>query len=208
MKITIHNPFSPIVYTHWSGERCFYVGKSRLGLPRPFEKSHKMYAHRNEITHTDINFVESDEAAILLERELTERLKPIYDESYLAGFTKHGKDKHKNRLRSIPPWASNDVEISKILKLAFPKMDVDVSQRRAALRWSEVICKYWRLGLTRYQVAHQMNISHRQVHDILARAKRVNGGKLASGRTRSERPTGRPKKITSPIAAPSDTTTL
>jgi hypothetical protein len=186
-KITIQNPFSSIVYVHWRYDICLYVGRSGFGLTRPFEKSHKMWNHKNEITHTDIYQVSSIEESRTVEKRMTRDLKPKYDESFLAGWSRIGKEKHSRRLLTIPPWVLDNEKIKELIKTRFPKAATDLKQRKSAARMIRLIHLYYEVGATMNVVAQELHMTANAVDLMLRRLNKQMSGPL--------KPSHRPKKI-------------
>lgn len=61
--------------------------------------------------------------------------------------------------RSIPEWATDDKQIQKLLLSKFPRLGIDLEQRRRAGRWAMVIQLYFRAGHSHREVAEEMGES-------------------------------------------------
>lgn len=184
-KITILSPFSPVVYVHWSGTKCLYVGHSGLGLRRPFSGDHKIYSYRKDITHTDVYHVKTKEDAVALEKSLTEKLNPKYDESYRAGW---GYKKHLLRLKSAPVWYLDDSKIAKHIEHCFPKFKTDLAQSALAARMAKLIHLYYRSGKTNASIAIELKMTLSAVDCAIY--------KINKAMNRPIKRRGRPKKNT------------
>jgi hypothetical protein len=105
--------------------------------------------------------------------------------------------KHK---KVMPEWAKDDKEIQKILLRSFPKWRTDKKQAARAGRWARVIQLYFRIGHTHGQIAEEMSLTYKQVHDLVDRIRRAGQGFSANGTRRKlgSRPVGRPKLVRQP----------
>jgi hypothetical protein len=84
--------------------------------------------------------------------------------------------------RFIPDWTQNDKSVQKVLLRSFPKLHEDPTHRSRAARWTRVIHCYFRMQLTRGQIAKEMKISPAQVNSLILTIKRVGEGRRADGR--------------------------
>lgn len=164
-SLVIKNPFSPIVYIHWSDNECLYVGQSGQGLTRPFEKSHKMWSYRNLITHTDIYHVLDRTSAIALEKKFTKELNPKYDESFLAGYAGASYKRHMDRCTRPPKWVADNAKIDEYVKLRFS------NNPEGATRNRELISLYYKENKTLAEVAEKLNMTVQAVSLVLRRIK-------------------------------------
>lgn len=99
--------------------------------------------------------------------------------------------------KSVPEWASDDKKVREIVLRSFPKFGTDTRQRKGAARWIRVIHLYFRMGMTRGQVAEEMGLKPIIIKGIIEGIRRVAQGKRYDGRGRlGVHPRGRPKKIT------------
>lgn len=112
-----------------------------------------------------------------------------------------GATQHAARMRRVPVWALDDGKIREVLLKSFPKLSTDSKQREQAARWLRIIHLYWRLGMTRGQVAYEVGKTDQQVHFLLVAIKRAMEGKRANGSGPRGGKVGRPKKISAPIDA-------
>jgi hypothetical protein len=186
-KITIQFPFSPIVYVYWGDAdyECLYVGQSGFGLARPFDKNHKMYSHRKEVSSIDIYQLESGEEARIVEDALTQLLNPKYDESNLAG---NGRKLHIKRISNPPAWALDRDKVLSYLRSRFPNWETNKSQRKTANRLLQIIRLYYGLGFTRGIVARRLNTTQGAIGQVLRR--------LNKAVDRPAKRPGRPRKTT------------
>jgi hypothetical protein len=185
--VTIYSPFCYLCYVHWHENELLYIGKGH-GLTRPFERAHKMFMHRNEVTHSDIHQCKTEADALALEKELKYILgKPKYDEDE---FARGGRKLHIKRMENIPEWALDEKRIQEILVAAFPNFKTDVNQAMSVVRWSNIIYWYYRLGWTEARIGKELNRSAGLVNSVMLRIRHTekNLGKLRRKR-------GRPRKI-------------
>lgn len=100
------------------------------------------------------------------------------------------------------PWALEDKTVHKMLLEIFPKLQTNVTQRRRAALWNEVVRLYFRgdVAYSNKDVAEELTyktgqvVSAKQVSDIVCRLQRVARGLRADGNSRTGRKRGRPKK--------------
>jgi hypothetical protein len=105
--------------------------------------------------------------------------------------------------KSVPDWALNDKEVQKIVLTSFPKYATNGRQRKSAARWIRVIHLYFRMGMTRGQVASEMNLKPIVIKGIIEGIRRLAAGIRYDGRAKlGARPRGRPRKNHMPIQAP------
>ena len=113
-----------------------------------------------------------------------------------------GATQHAARMRRVPVWALDDVKLREVLLKTFPKLQTDEKQRKRAGLWLQIIHLYWRVGMTRGQVAYQTKKTEEQIHDALVRIRRaVEGKRTDNTNVKGARKIGRPKKIQTPIDA-------
>ena len=97
--------------------------------------------------------------------------------------------------RVTPEWARSNKKIQAILLRSFPKLKTDFHQRVRAARWATVIQLYFRVHMTRGQIAEQMKVPLKTVENLIDRIHRACNGMKTSGKgPLSSRPPGRPKK--------------
>jgi hypothetical protein len=96
--------------------------------------------------------------------------------------------------RKIPDWATDDKQIQKILLRSFPKLKTDPRQRTGAARWAVIIQLFFRMKMTRSQVAEQTKLSSNTVQMLVRNIRRAAAGKRANWSTPTGKPTGRPKR--------------
>jgi hypothetical protein len=128
-------------------------------------------------------------------RDTFEQLRKSFDGS--DPFMTHGHQilKIRRSSRSVPKWTKNDKSIQEVVLRAFPKMATDPKQRGRAGRWIRVIHLYYRMKMTKTQVAAELCISPDMIHDILVRIRRVQAGVRSDNRGKhGVVPRGRPKK--------------
>jgi hypothetical protein len=88
--------------------------------------------------------------------------------------------KIRTREKVIPPWATDNREMQKLLLLAFPKLNSNMKQRKAAARWGRVIHLFYRMNLTKTDVAIELRIKRSIVKLIIQRAKRLAAGRRSN----------------------------
>jgi DNA-binding NarL/FixJ family response regulator len=91
----------------------------------------------------------------------------------------HGEEapRRAHGLRKIPVWTKSDTEIRKILCRVFPKLAHNARQRKSAAHWLRIIYLYFRIGMTRGQVADELHISNSAVRTTLKRIRFASAGK-------------------------------
>jgi AT hook motif len=96
--------------------------------------------------------------------------------------------KIRTRQKEIPAWAINNEGTKKVLLRAFPKLASSVLQRKRAARWGLIIHLFYRVNMTKSQVAAELKtkptVINRVLQSIRACAKGTTGTK----------PRGRPRK--------------
>jgi hypothetical protein len=143
-----------------------------------------MYAHRKDITSTDIYHVETKEDAVSLEKYLTNKFSPKYDESFKSGY---GYSSHARRLGiQQPAWALDDEKIKQYVESRFPKFNTSREQRKSAFRLVRLIFLYYRIRKTNEAIAKELKMSLNAVDCALHRIATAMGGPL--------NPVGRPRK--------------
>lgn len=105
--------------------------------------------------------------------------------------------------KCVPEWALNDKEVQRIVLTSFPKYATDGRQRKSAARWIRVIHLFFRMGMTRGQVAEEMKVSYETVNSTIRAVRRVALGFRANGEGARgiTKPMGRPKKVRALIGA-------
>ncbi len=109
-----------------------------------------------------------------------------------------------NDRKNIPEWALDDKKIREILLRSFPKLTTNSRQRRGAARWMRVVHLYFRMHMTRGQVAEELRVKSRVVKDVVQNIRRAAEGRRCDGQGKKLlgiRPVGRPK-IHAPIRTP------
>ena len=97
--------------------------------------------------------------------------------------------------RLTPEWAKSNKRVQEILLRSFPKLRTDPVQRGRAARWAVVIQLYYRMTMTRSQVAAQMKVTQKTISLLLDRIQRASKDMKTNGKgPLSKRPAGRPKK--------------
>lgn len=97
--------------------------------------------------------------------------------------------------KEIPDWALDNKRIREVLLEVFPKLHREPIQRSRAARWAAAIYMFYRMGMTRSQVAEELGITPIASNRLLARISDAFKGLQASGRgiPRGLRKRGRPK---------------
>lgn len=104
--------------------------------------------------------------------------------------------KPRSSKKQIPDWARDDKKVREIVLRSFPKLLEDDRQRKAAARWIRVIHLYFRMHMTRGQVAQEMGIESSQVRDFVRNIRRVAAGRRSDTKgVLGAKAKGRPKKI-------------
>lgn len=97
--------------------------------------------------------------------------------------------------RVTPEWAKSDVEIQKILLRSFPELKPTPSVRVRAARWAVIIQLYYRMHMSRSQVAAQTKLSKATTDRLIQSISRAAQGRRADGTGMlTGKPKGRPKK--------------
>ena len=98
--------------------------------------------------------------------------------------------------RKIPAWAKDKRKIQAILLRSFPKLRTDVHQRARAARWMAIIQLYFRVQMTRSQVAAETKLPPNVVKMLIRNISRAASGLPSYGtKKRTGNPNGRPKKV-------------
>lgn len=101
--------------------------------------------------------------------------------------------------KEVPDWARDDKKVREILLRSFPKLATDTKQRIRASRWIRIIHLYFRMHMTRGQVADEMGVEPEVIKWAVEGIRRVAKGIRYDGRGKlGEKPRGRPK-IHTPI---------
>jgi hypothetical protein len=75
--------------------------------------------------------------------------------------------------KEVPAWAIKDESLRAILLAAFPKLNTNTSQRKAAARWAQAIQLYYRQGCTRTEVAEEMMETENAIMCLVHRIKKL-----------------------------------
>ena len=113
-------------------------------------------------------------------------------------FMTHGHQIIKPRSddkKSVPEWVLDDKKVREIILRSFPKFSTDARQRKGAARWIRVIHLYFRMGMTRGQVAAELSVSPIVIKGIVQGLLQVGRGETVHHKNGHKRPRGRPKKI-------------
>ena len=73
-----------------------------------------------------------------------------------GGYQIHRVPYRNNKQKEVPAWAIKDESLRTVLLTAFPRLHTNLSQRKAAARWAQVIQLYYRQGWTETEVADEM----------------------------------------------------
>src|SRR5712664_1604996 len=96
------------------------------------------------------------------------------------------------RMRKMPKWMNNENDIRRLLLRVFPKLETDERQRKSALRWLGIIHRYFKMGQSAQDVADELHMSAKTVHDIAQKIRYAGAGLRTTGKQRTGR-RGRPK---------------
>jgi hypothetical protein len=83
--------------------------------------------------------------------------------------------------REVPPWASTNEGIRKVLLTAFPKLHFDKNHRKRAGRWAQVIQMHFLIGWTYTEVAAELNITLETIKSLIRSVNRASKGLRANG---------------------------
>lgn len=97
--------------------------------------------------------------------------------------------------RQTPDWAATNKKIQIILLRSFPKLKTHPTQRKRAARWAEVIQLYYRMHVSKKQIAEQLNLSYGTIRTLVRNINRAANGRKANNIANTGRPNGRPKKV-------------
>lgn len=99
-----------------------------------------------------------------------------------------------NDKKEVPEWTRDDKKVREILLRSFPKLTTDYKQRVRAARWIRIIHLYFRMHMTRGQVAEEMGVEPGIIRDVVRSIRRVAANRRANGSgVLGVRPRGRPK---------------
>lgn len=84
--------------------------------------------------------------------------------------------------RSIPDWTQDNKAVQKVLLCSFPKLHEDHNHRSQASRWTRILHLYFRMQLTRGEIAREMKLSISQVNTFILSIKRAGEGRRADGK--------------------------
>ena len=102
--------------------------------------------------------------------------------------------KTRSHEREAPAWAIDDQKIQAILLRSFPNLKTPESKdAERAGRWMRVIHLYFRMGMTRGQVAEELGLPYRRIESLVMAVKRAAAGKSANG-SGLYRKRGRPRR--------------
>src|SRR5208337_3689713 len=98
---------------------------------------------------------------------------------FLSGFQiKHIRTGYE---REVPEWAKKNEGIQKILLTAFPKLHTDVSQRKRAGRWAQVINLYFRQNWSQTEVSEALGENSNVIKMLVRSINWVAEGKRTDG---------------------------
>jgi len=86
--------------------------------------------------------------------------------------------------KEIPEWARVKENIQGILLTAFPKLHTNVSQRKRAGRWAQVITLYYLQGWSVPEVAEELNEDPRVIMRLTLSISRTAKGLTVDGKPR------------------------
>jgi len=111
-----------------------------------------------------------------------EQLRTKFDSK--DGFVSSGHQIKKIRAHSrvVPDWTADDQAVQKLLLRSFPNLKTSPYQRKFAGRWVRVIHLFYRMGLSRTEIAKEMRVRDRVIKDALRSIKRASRGLRADGR--------------------------
>lgn len=84
-----------------------------------------------------------------------------------------GATRHTERMKRVPVWALDDVKIAELIKIRFPKAQIDPEQRRLASRMLRLINLYYRVGSTTPQVAEELKMTDKAVENAIYRLNKA-----------------------------------
>lgn len=105
--------------------------------------------------------------------------------------------------RVVPEWTKSDKEVQKILLRSFPKLRTSPKQRALAGRWAQAIHLYYRMQMTRGQVAAQMKMNLNATKMLIRSINWAGKGLKANGKgPLTGAPRHRPRKRVTPPEPP------
>lgn len=84
----------------------------------------------------------------------------------------HGAAQHAARMKKVPVWVLDDVQVRESVKKRFPNMDIDQEQKNLAMRMIRVLHLYYRVGLTASAVAEAIGTTTKAVTRIVERTRK------------------------------------
>jgi len=97
--------------------------------------------------------------------------------------------------RQTPDWAATNKSIQIILLRSFPNLKTNLTQRKRAARWAEIIQLYYRMHISKRQISEQLKLNYNTVQMLVRNIKRAANGKRADGTGfLTGKPKGRPRK--------------
>jgi DNA-binding CsgD family transcriptional regulator len=92
----------------------------------------------------------------------------------------------RRRRARQPNWTRRDQKINALLLKRFPSLRTNLTQRRRAAFWHEVILQYWREFLKPAQIAVRLNVSADKVSATIKRIERAGEGLRTDGNPRTD----------------------
>jgi hypothetical protein len=114
-------------------------------------------------------------------------------DTFMTGGHQLIKPRHSDR--QTPDWAATNSKIRAILLRSFPKLKTHPIQRKRAARWAEVIQLYYRMHLSKRQIAEQLTMNYSTVRTLVRNINRAANGRKANNIANTNRPNGRPRKV-------------
>jgi hypothetical protein len=84
--------------------------------------------------------------------------------------------------KDTPWWATNDIEVRRILLSVFPNLKTRPHHRRAAARWNQAIVLVYRLGMPYNHAAEEMGITYFALESLLRNIRRAAKGLRSDSR--------------------------
>jgi hypothetical protein len=149
----------------------------------------------HRIETQDDDFETSVEAEVTQGRKVVQgnkdlaqlRTKLDGNDAFLSGG--HQIKKIRAHKRRVPSWTANDAAVQKLLLRSFPKLQTSAKQRKYAGRWARIIHLFYRIGMSRTQVAKEMRLDATVIKDALRSIKRASRGIRANNSKARVHPT-------------------
>lgn len=101
-------------------------------------------------------------------------------------FMSHGYEIKKIRTREkvAPVWVTSDVKLRKLLNEVFPKWRTEATQRKRAARWAAIITLFYRMGMSKAQVAAELKTTPTVINRVLQTIRARGEGRVLKANQR------------------------